>query len=66
VIDAVFEVLGQLREEGVTIVLIEQNAARTIEVADRCFVLRNGSVALTGTSDALIEEADMTAAYLGG
>jgi branched-chain amino acid transport system ATP-binding protein len=66
VIDAVFEVLEQLREEGVTIVLVEQNAARTIEVADRCYVLRNGSVALTGTSDALIEEADMTAAYLGG
>jgi branched-chain amino acid transport system ATP-binding protein len=65
IIDAVFEVLEQLRSEGVTIVLVEQNAARTIEVADRCYVLRNGTIALTGTSDALIETADMTAAYLG-
>jgi branched-chain amino acid transport system ATP-binding protein len=66
IIDQVFEVLERLREEGVTIVLVEQNAARTIEVADRCYVLRNGTVALTGTSDALIKTADMTAAYLGG
>jgi branched-chain amino acid transport system ATP-binding protein len=66
VIDDVFEVLERLREEGVTIVLVEQNAARTIEVADRCYVLRNGSVALTGTSDEMLATADVTAAYLGG
>jgi branched-chain amino acid transport system ATP-binding protein len=66
VIDAVFEVLQQLRGEGVTIVLVEQNAARTIEVADRCYVLRNGTVALSGTGDDILATADVTAAYLGG
>jgi branched-chain amino acid transport system ATP-binding protein len=65
-IDAVFEVLTQLRDEGVTIVLVEQNAARTIEVADRCYVLRNGEVALTGSSEDILATADVAAAYLGG
>jgi branched-chain amino acid transport system ATP-binding protein len=66
VIDAVFDVLTRLRDEGVTIVLVEQNAARTIEVADRCYVLRSGAVALTGTTDDMLATADVTAAYLGG
>jgi branched-chain amino acid transport system ATP-binding protein len=65
-IDAVFEVLTHLRDEGVTIVLVEQNAARTIEVADRCYVLRSGEVALTGSSDEILATADVAAAYLGG
>jgi branched-chain amino acid transport system ATP-binding protein len=66
VIDAVFDVLTSLRDEGVTIVLVEQNAARTIEVADRCYVLRNGTVALSGSSDDILATADLAAAYLGG
>jgi branched-chain amino acid transport system ATP-binding protein len=65
VIDQVFEVLERLHEDGVTIVLVEQNAARTIEVADRCYVLRNGSVALTGTSEDILATEHVTAAYLG-
>jgi branched-chain amino acid transport system ATP-binding protein len=66
VIDAVFDVLTGLRDEGVTIVLVEQNAARTVEVADRCSVLRNGAVALSGSSDDILATADLAAAYLGG
>jgi branched-chain amino acid transport system ATP-binding protein len=66
IIDAVFDVLTSLRDEGVTIVLVEQNAARTIEVADRCYVLRNGAVALSGSSDDILATADLAAAYLGG
>ncbi|MCW3003781.1 MAG: transporter related protein [Conexibacter sp.] len=66
VIDAVFDVLTGLRDEGVTIVLVEQNAARTVEVADRCYVLRNGAVALSGSSDDILATADLAAAYLGG
>ena len=44
IVDLVFEVLGQLRETGVTILLVEQNAARTIEFADRTYVLSASSV----------------------
>ena len=40
IVDQVFEILQELHEEGVTILLVEQNAARTIEVADRTYVMR--------------------------
>jgi branched-chain amino acid transport system ATP-binding protein len=65
VIDLVFDVLAELRASGVTILLVEQNAARTIEIADRCYVLRTGEVALAGTRDELQATANLEATYLG-
>ena len=52
-IDVVFDALAELREEGVTILLVEQNAARTVELADRTYVLRSGRIALSGTREEL-------------
>jgi branched-chain amino acid transport system ATP-binding protein len=66
VIDLVFDVLGELREEGVTILLVEQNAARAIELADRSYVLRTGEVALSGDRETLLRETSFEATYLGG
>jgi branched-chain amino acid transport system ATP-binding protein len=43
-VDLVFETIEQLRAEGLTILLVEQNASRTVEVADRCYVLRGGEL----------------------
>jgi branched-chain amino acid transport system ATP-binding protein len=43
-VDLVFETIEQLRAEGITILLVEQNASRTVEVADRCYVLRGGEL----------------------
>jgi branched-chain amino acid transport system ATP-binding protein len=65
VIDLVFDALAELREEGVTILLVEQNAARTVELADRSYVLRTGQVALAGARDELQDAADFELAYLG-
>ena len=65
VIDLVFDVLAELREEGVTILLVEQNAARAIELADRTYVLRTGQISLAGTRDELQDTADLETAYLG-
>lgn len=65
VIDRVFETLEQLRDAGVTILLVEQNAARTIELADRLYVLRTGSIELAGTSEELAENPDFEQAFLG-
>jgi branched-chain amino acid transport system ATP-binding protein len=65
VIDLVFDVLAELREEGVTILLVEQNAARAIELADRSYVLRTGQISLAGTRDELQDTADLETAYLG-
>ena len=65
VIDLVFDVLAELREEGVTILLVEQNAARAVELADRSYVLRTGEVALAGSRDQLQDAEDLETAYLG-
>jgi branched-chain amino acid transport system ATP-binding protein len=65
VIDLVFDVLAELREEGVTILLVEQNAARAIELADRSYVLRTGEIALSGDRGTLLREANFEATYLG-
>jgi branched-chain amino acid transport system ATP-binding protein len=65
VIDLVFDALAQLREEGVTILLVEQNAARAVELADRSYVLRTGEVVLSGSRDELIDAEHVETAYLG-
>jgi branched-chain amino acid transport system ATP-binding protein len=64
-LDLVFEVLQQLKDEGTTILLVEQNANRTLELADRTYVLRTGAIELEGTRDELLRRADFEAAYLG-
>jgi branched-chain amino acid transport system ATP-binding protein len=65
VIDLVYEVLAGLREDGVTILLVEQHANRTVELADRSYVLRTGMVSLEGTREELVATADLATAYMG-
>ena len=64
-IDLVFDVLDELRKEGTTIFLVEQNASRTVELADRTYVLRTGSIELQGSREELLGRADFETAYLG-
>ena len=65
-VDRVFEILDDLHKEGTTILLVEQNAARTIEVADRTYVLRSGGrIQFQGTSEELAEMGDFETAYIG-
>jgi branched-chain amino acid transport system ATP-binding protein len=65
VIDRVFETLEDLRASGATILLVEQNAARTLELADRIYVLRTGSIERAGTSAELASDPQFEHAYLG-
>jgi branched-chain amino acid transport system ATP-binding protein len=65
-IDVIYELLGELREEGVTMLLIEQNAARTIDFCDRCLVLSTGRVRAQGSREELQRNHDVLRAYLGG
>jgi branched-chain amino acid transport system ATP-binding protein len=60
-----FRVITSLREQGITILLIEQNVRHTLEVADRAYVLENGRVILAGESKTLLHEELITKAYLG-
>ncbi len=64
-IDAIYELLGGLRDEGVTMLLVEQNAARTIDFSDRCVVLGTGRVRVQGSREELARNPDVLAAYLG-
>jgi branched-chain amino acid transport system ATP-binding protein len=64
-IDRVFETLGELRDSGVTVLLVEQNATRAVALADRTYVLRTGRVALSGHREELLRTTDFAAVYLG-
>jgi branched-chain amino acid transport system ATP-binding protein len=65
VVDAVFEAIAGLHDEGVSILLVEQNASRAVAMSDRAYVLRTGQVVRSGTSAELGEGAGMAEEYLG-
>jgi branched-chain amino acid transport system ATP-binding protein len=62
----IFRVIREIREQGMTIVLVEQNARMALSVADRGYVLETGVVCLADRADALLRNPDVQAAYLGG
>jgi branched-chain amino acid transport system ATP-binding protein len=64
-IDVIYQLLGGLREEGVTMLLVEQNATRTIDFCDRCMVLGGGSVRAGGSRKELQADPDLLRTYLG-
>ncbi|MGH6760925.1 MAG: ABC transporter ATP-binding protein [Phyllobacterium sp.] len=65
-VERIFDVIEALNETGVTILLVEQNAAMALDVADRAYVLENGRIVLTGTGKELAENEQVRKAYLGG
>jgi branched-chain amino acid transport system ATP-binding protein len=65
VIDTVFDVLEELRNEGVTMLLVEQAAARAVEFADRAYILRTGRVAHAGAREEILRMENFETAYLG-
>ncbi|HVQ59263.1 MAG TPA: ABC transporter ATP-binding protein [Solirubrobacterales bacterium] len=65
-IDLIYELLTGLREEGTTMLLVEQNAARTIDFCDRCLVLGAGRVRVEGRREELEGDSDLLHTYLGG
>jgi len=65
VIKEIFDIVRELREEGRTILLIEQNARAALHVADRGYVLETGKVVLEGEGAVLLEHREVQRAYLG-
>jgi branched-chain amino acid transport system ATP-binding protein len=65
VVEDILATLGQLRREGVTILLVEQNARAALKVADRAYVLETGRIILTGEASDLLQNRQVTRAYLG-
>ncbi len=61
----IFELVSEIARDGVTILLVEQNARRALEVASRGYVLESGAIALSGEAASLLEHPRVRAAYLG-
>lgn len=61
----IFNVIKKIREEGTTVLIVEQNTKQTLSVADRAYVLENGKVALQGTGQSLLNDEHVKKAYLG-
>ncbi|WP_445497796.1 high-affinity branched-chain amino acid ABC transporter ATP-binding protein LivF [Photorhabdus sp. SF281] len=66
IIIQIFDTIQQLREEGMTIFLVEQNANQALKLADRGYVLENGKIVLEDSSAALLVNEAVRSAYLGG
>ncbi|MSY03726.1 MAG: ATP-binding cassette domain-containing protein, partial [Actinobacteria bacterium] len=65
-VDMIFETIVKIREQGITILLIEQNAAAALDVADRAYVLESGTIKMSGKASDLAKDEAVTKAYLGG
>ena len=65
-VDQVFEIIKDINKEGTTILLVEQNAGKSLAISDRAYVLENGKIALSGTGKELLGSEMVQKAYLGG
>lgn len=65
IVKDIFAILRQLKQEGKTILLVEQNARAALSLADRGYVMETGRLILEGSSDELLENNDVQRAYLG-
>lgn len=65
-VEEIFQTVVRLKAEGTTIFLVEQNATAALAIADRGYVLETGHVVLEGTGQALLNDGNVRAAYLGG
>jgi branched-chain amino acid transport system ATP-binding protein len=64
-VEATFEIITGIREQGVTVLMVEQNAYAALELCDRAYVLESGQVALDGTGAELLDNPHVKQAYLG-
>lgn len=65
IVDDVFNIVRLLHEQGVTILLVEQNVRKSLQVSDRAYVLEHGRVVLNGSGEQLLEDENVKKAYLG-
>ena len=65
-VDQVFDIIKHFHQIGTTILLVEQNASKSLSISDRAYVLENGAIAYSGTGKELAESDDIKKAYLGG
>jgi branched-chain amino acid transport system ATP-binding protein len=66
IVKGVFDTVRRIRDEGITVVLVEQNANQALAIADYAYVLENGRVVLEGAGRSLLCDPAVKDAYLGG
>jgi branched-chain amino acid transport system ATP-binding protein len=64
-VDKIFEVVKSVYDQGVTVLLVEQNASRALQIADRGYVMESGVVTMGGDARAMLDDPRVRAAYLG-
>jgi branched-chain amino acid transport system ATP-binding protein len=65
-VDQVFEIIKEINKDGTTVLLVEQNAGKSLAISNRAYVLENGAIVLSGTGKELSESEMVKKAYLGG
>ena len=65
-VDEVFKIIKDINKDGTTILLVEQNAGKSLAISDRAYVLENGKIVLSGTGNELASSEMVKKAYLGG
>ena len=64
-VDKIFEVVKEVYQQGVTILLVEQNASRALQIADRAYVMESGLITMSGDARQMLGDPNVRAAYLG-
>ncbi|HET7835662.1 MAG TPA: ABC transporter ATP-binding protein, partial [Variovorax sp.] len=64
-VEEMFTLIRRLRDDGLAVLLVEQNVGQSLEIADRAYVLENGSVRFSGAPDELLGSDELRRAYLG-
>ena len=64
-VDKIFEVVKEVYEQGVTILLVEQNASRALQIANRAYVMESGLITMSGDARQMLSDPKVRAAYLG-
>jgi len=64
-VQEIFEIIQRIHQEGITVLLVEQNAFAALKIADYAYVLETGKVVLQGTGEELLQDEGVKKAYLG-
>jgi branched-chain amino acid transport system ATP-binding protein len=64
-VDKIFEVVREVHAQGVTVLLVEQNASRALDIADRGYVMESGLITMSGEAKLMLSDPKVRAAYLG-
>ncbi|MFM9587666.1 ABC transporter ATP-binding protein, partial [Streptomyces caniscabiei] len=65
IVQEVFRIIRQLAEDGMTVILVEQNVAVSLKLANHAYVLENGRIVMSGTGTELLDNDQVRRAYLG-